>query len=235
MTNKEKDTSIDYILSQGLAKSQTVHERVSEMVSVLGFRFIFWDMSHSIAFTVPTLVLTLLSLFFVPEGFSYSAAIGIAPILFLLITFFTETSERIGGLYELKQTCRYTIRQITAIRMMCYSLAGVLFTAVIAAITSETVNEFFVLLPICLSALFICATASLSAIRFLRNEWSVALISLGWLAFSLAIPFTLREQWELFLRGFPAALGIGVAVLCAAVFVLQIRKMLMEVNQYAVA
>lgn len=235
MTDRQKDASIGYILSQGLVKPQTVHERVREMLHTLGFRFIFWDMSYSIYFAAPTLAVTLLSLLFVPERFAYSAAAGIAPMLFLLITFFAETSERIGGLYELKQTCRYTIRQITAFRVMCYSTAGILFTAVVAAITADSINEFFMLLPICLSMLFICATASLSALRFVRNRWAVAVISGCWVLISLAIPITFGEAWESFLRGVPAVIGIAIAVLSGAALAVQIRRMLMEVKQYAVA
>jgi len=235
MTDRQKDASIDHILKQGLVIPPSLWQRVREILSMLGFGFIFWDMSYSICFTIPTLVITLLSLLFVPERFSYSAAAGIAPMLFLLITFFAETSERISGLYELKQTCRYTVRQITAVRVMCYAAAGILFTGVVAAIMADTVNEFFMLLPICLSMLFICAAVQLSALRLVRNGWAVAVISACWAAANLAVCLVVGEWWESFLRSVPIAIGMMAAVLSAVILVLQIKKMLMEANQYAIA
>ena len=235
MTDREKDASISYILDSGLVKPQTATWRVREMLSMLGPRFIFWDTSYSLFFTALTLAVTLPFLFLVPSKYSHSAAVGAAPALFLLITVFAETSERSGGLYELKQTCRYTVRQITALRVMCYSAVGVLFTASTAAVMAETANEFLSLFPLCLSSLFLCAVAQFSVLRLIRGKWTVAVISAAWVFVNLAIPYTFLEQWEAFLRGCPAVIGVAAAILSAVALTVQIRKMLMEDKQYAVA
>jgi hypothetical protein len=113
MNDKTKNESIEYILSQGLVKPQTARRRILEMLRIIGFRFIFWDIGYSLFFTAITLAVVFLLFGFVPDDYRYSSSIAVAPLLFLLITMFAETSERVCRLYELKQTCYYSIWQVT--------------------------------------------------------------------------------------------------------------------------
>ena len=234
MNEKVKNASIEYILSQGLVKPQTARERIAEMLRTIGFRFIFWDTGYSLFFAAVTLAVVLVLFSLVPERYRCSAAVAVAPLLFLLITLFAETSERACGLYELKQTCRYTIRQITALRVIGYSVVGSVFTAVVAATSVDSGYEFLSLFPLCLSALFFCAVLGLSAMRFLHGKWVNASFSAVWVFVNIALPFSLGEKWEAILREMPIAFSVALAVLGAAVLAYQISKMLSEVKKYAV-
>ena len=235
MNEKEKNASIDYILSRGLVKPQSAWTQIAEMYRAIGLRSIFWDTGYSLFFTAVTLAVVLVVFAVTPENLRYSAAVAVAPLMFLLITLFAETSERACGLYGLKQTCRYTIRQIAALRAVCYSVAGVAFTAVIAAISAKGVYEFFSIFPLCLSALFICAALSLSVARFSRGKWAYAAYSAVWVFASIALPFSLDEKWEQFLAGVPVALSVVIVIIGMAVLAYQISKILSEVDHYAVA
>lgn len=235
MNEKMKNASIEYILSRGLVRPQTARERIAEMLRTIGFRFIFWDTGYSLFFAAITLAVVLVLFSLAPERYHCSAAVAVAPLLFLLITLFAETSERSCGLYELKQTCRYTIRQITALRVTCYSVVGTVFTAVIAAISADSGYEFLSLFPLCLSALFICAVLGLSAMRFLHGNWVTAAFSAGWAFVNIALPFSLGEKWEAILREMPIAFSVALAVIGVATLASQISKMLSEVKKYAVA
>ena len=112
------------------------------MIHIIGFRFIFWDIGYSLFFGAVTLAGILVLFSFAPDVYRCSAAIAVAPLIFLLINMFAETSERTCGLYELKQTCRYTIQQISALRVICYSVVGFVFTAVIETISTDNGYEF---------------------------------------------------------------------------------------------
>lgn len=169
----------------------------------------------------------------IKNEYPYSSTVALTPILFLLLTFFTETTERVSGLYELKQTCRYTIRQITALRVMCYSAVGITCSALVSAIAASSAGEYFTLLPLCLSMLFVCAICQLSAMRWGKNKWSCAFVSGLLTMIFIALPLCTNGGWELFLHGCPAAVSITIMILSAAVFSAQLRKMLMEVGQYA--
>ncbi len=235
MNEKAKNASIEFILSQGLVKPQTATGRVGEMMRSLSLRFVFWDTGYSLFFAALTLAGVLVLFSLVPDAYRCSAAVAVAPLLFLFAIVFAETSERVGGLYELKQTCRYTIRQITALRVICYSVLGSAFTAVVAVVSTDSGYEFLVLFPLCLAALFVCAVLALSVMHVLRGKWGHAAFSAAWVFVNIALPFSLGDKWEAILRGMPIAFSAALAVLGAAMLACQISKMLREAKKYAVA
>jgi hypothetical protein len=240
MNEQEKNRSIEYILSQGLVKPQTARTRITEMVRTMGVRYIFWDTGYSLFFAGITIAFAVFLFAVVIQNdtnynYSYSAAVAVAPLLFLLITAFAETSERACGLYELKQTCRYTVRQITALRIICYSIAGALFTAVISLTAAKDAYQFLSLFTLCLSALFICAAISLAAMRYLRNKWFNAVYSFLWVFANIALTFSLNKNWETALSGVPLLISLILAVFGGMLLVYQISKMLSEGKTYAVA
>jgi hypothetical protein len=235
MNENERNASIEYILSRGLVKPQSTRERTMEMIRTMGFRFIFWDMGYSLFFALLsiTAVTTLFS--FAPDSYHRAAAVACAPMLFLLITLFSETSERALGLFELKQTCRCTITQITTLRVLCYSFAGTVFTIIITAVSVEGVYEFFSLFPLCLSALFLCAVLEISVMRAFRGRWASAVCSAAWVCVNILLPLSLKETWETLLRAMPLAVSLALAAASILIFGYQISKMLAEARKYAVA
>ncbi|MCU6712580.1 hypothetical protein M6D81_28165 [Paenibacillus sp. J5C_2022] len=235
MNETEKNASIQYILSQGVVKPITAKERMTKMLRTIGFRFIFWDTGYSLLFASITLAGIVALFKLAPVDYRYSAAIAAAPLLFLIVTLFAETSERAGGIYELKQTCHYTIRQITALRIACYSVVGSVFTTIIAALHANNGYEFLSLFPLCLSALFICAVLGLSAIRMLHNAWGYAAFSAIWVFVNIMLPISLGDKWEALLRATPVVLSTAVAVMGAALLIYGIVKMLSEEKKYAAA
>lgn len=234
MDNK-KNNSIEYILAQGFAPPPTLWGRVKKMYQQLGWRFIFWDMSYSIIFATITLLGVWVMFTHAPMDFQYSVAFGFSPVLFLLIVLFAEMSERACSVYELKQTCLYTSRQISALRCICYSLVGVLFTVIVTAFSAESMVQFSRLLPLCLSGLFLCALLKLTVLRFSGSRWTILAFSILWIVTSTALPFTLGAKWEALLSSIPIAFTIAFTVLGATGFIYQTNKLLTEEKNYAYA
>lgn len=235
MDEKVKNASIESILSQGLVKPQTARERMVEMTRSLGLRFLFWDTGYSLFFAALTLAVVLVLFSLAPDAYPCSAAVAVAPLFFLFAMLFAETSELASGLYELKQTCRYTIWQSTALRVTCYSFFGSAFTAIVAAVNADNGYEFLSLFPLCLAALFICAVLALSAMHVVHGKWVHATFSAVWVFVNIALPVSLGDQWEALLREMPIAFSIVLAVLGAAAFACQISNMLRGVKKHAVA
>jgi len=229
MTDNQKDTSIEYILKQGFTKPPSLRERITKMHRVLGWRFIFWDLSYSIIFVFVTLLATMFLFRHVPVYyFQYSVAVGFSPILFVLITLLVEINERACSLYQLKQTCRYTSRQITALRCIYYSLAGVAFAIAVAALSSENTANFFRILPLCLGVLFLCATLELSVLRLSHSKWTIAGFSVVWMLINFSLPVIFGGRWEAFLSNLPLIFTVIFMIMCAIVFMYQTNKMLTE-------
>jgi len=233
--NKDsKDKSIEYILAQGFVEPPTFWGRVSKMFRVIGWKFIFWDLNYSLIFASVTILGIMFLFRYVPE-LQYSIAFALSPIMFLIIVLFAEISERMCDLYELKQTCRYTSRQIAAPRCVCYSVVGVVFAVGVTAFSAENIAQFFRLLPLCLGGLFLFAAIELLVIRFSRNKWAIAIFSSAWILLNLALPAIFRGYWEAFLSNLPIVLTIVLAIMGALAFAYQTNKMLMEENYYVIA
>lgn len=235
MTDNEKAASIDYILRRGLVRPQNCLVQACELFYSLGLRYIFWDTSYSLIFTAVTMAgVTLLPALVSPE-LRHTAAVGCAPLLFLLIMLFAETTERADGLYELKQTCRYTVAQITALRVMGYSALGVLCSALVTVLSLRSAEGFVSLFMLCLAAMFLCAAVELLILRRTKGKWTLAVFSAVWVFLNLAVPFALGRRWELFLSAVPTAASAAAAMLCAAGLAFQIRRMLTGGRSYAAA
>ena len=236
MTDKDKNASIEYILSQGFVEPTTLRERIIKMHRVLGWKFIFWDFSYSLIFVCVTLLGVMFLLRHMPTNYyPHSIAVGFSPVLFLLIMLFAEMSERACGLYELKQTCRFTSRQITALRCIYYSIAGIGFAILVTAFTTDSTSQFFRILPLCLGGLFLCAVVKLSIIRLAHNKWAIPLVSAVWLLLNIALPLIFGERWEVLLPSIPLFITIIFAISGVVMFIYQTNKMLSEEKNYAIA
>jgi hypothetical protein len=234
LSDSEKDLSINFILAHGLVKPPTARAHISDVLRTLGCRYIFWDTGYSLFFAALSAAAVFALYLTAPEQFRYATAVAIAPLLFLLTTVFAETAERFGGLYELKQTCRYTIQQISALRALCYSLAGAVFTALIALVKARGVYEFFSLFALCLAALFVCAAMMLAFMRLSRNIWLYTGFAVVWVFASAALALSQEDVWESVLAGVPLLLSAIVALASVAVFAWQIAGMLRG-EEYAAA
>lgn len=235
MDERQKNASIEAILDQGLIRPVTAGRHISNMLRELGLRFIFWDTGYGLLFAAIALGFASALFILAPAEYGASAAVTIAPLLMLFAVSFAETAERVGELYEIKQTCRYTIRQIAALRMMAYSAAGTVFTALIAYVGTQGEFGFLPLFSLCLAALFACSALSISLLRRTRSGWIPASLTAVWLLGNIALMFAAGSGWEQLLRNIPAGLALGFAAVCAALFVWQLSKMLREVKSYVIA
>lgn len=228
-----KDESVKYILSQGLRKPPNFWGRILKIHRALGWRLIFWDLSYSFIFAAVTIAGVFTMVRHVPAYYPYSSAFGLSPVLFMVIMFFTEISQRACSLFELTQTCRYTSRQVAALRCMCYSGVGVVFVIGVSIFSAESVSQFIRLLPLCLGGMFLCAAIELFVMRLTRSKWAIACFSVVWL-FASATPVFFLEYWERFLSNVPIFITIAFAAAGATVFLYQTNKMLSEEN-YVIA
>lgn len=228
-----KDESIEFILEQGLQKPKSSWRKMIEIVRTLEYRSIFWDTSYGWFITMVTLVLASVIFITLPEQFIFSSATIIAPIIYLIILFFTEMSERINCLYELKQTCHFTMIQITALRIIAYSLVGFMLTILMLVFSTRNGDEFLLLFSLCLFSLSICVTSSLLLIRLFQGKWTFAIFSSAWITLNGMIPFLVGiEKWENLLRAIPTTIAFILAVFGCLLFVYRLNKIFTEVKNY---
>ena len=230
-----REASITYILDEGFTAPLSIWHRARRIAEGLGLRFVFWDTAYSLIFAGLTVAVVALVVTATPEEWRYTVAAACSPLLFLLITLMTEVVERATSMYDLKQTSHFTIRQITALRIMAYSLVGAVFATVVAVLAAHSAHEVASLLPLSLAVLFLCATLEISTLQLTRNPWAVAVFTALWLTVSLGLPLRYKQDWEGFLANLSVAITGLIALVSLGILVWQISRMLNETRKYAVA
>lgn len=212
----EKSAAIESILLQGLEQPKSFWEQLLDINRAFGFRYAFWDTAQAVIMALLSIGLCLLVVLSGQVRYAYSTLFAVSPMLFIFIFLFTETIERLSGLYELKMTCKYTIQQLMAFRIVCLSLAGMLVCVVISLLIGwpDSLHSFIKALSISLSALFLFSFASVFILRLSANKW-VGVCAMGiWVAF-LVLPIGVigLDRWELLLAGVPIGITASTAVI----------------------
>lgn len=227
LSSEELDREIKQILERGLTKPKNLWQYLIELHRALGLRYLFFKTSST---WVMTILLTLLLLMLWPtwsEDYLYAALFAVSPICFLIIVLLTEAIEKLSGLYELKMTLTYTVRQLVVVRILYFSFIGSMFSIIMSFYFSHyliTMEEFPKLLSLSLSALFLCAFVSAFTMRHFHSYWSQICSLVYWFLFGLLPYVWFGTQWNAFLKQLPLALTVVIAILVLMLLLHEIKK-----------
>jgi len=240
--DKSRKKSIETILADGLTRPVSTWVYLRDMYRNLGLRVIFWEaapaMLISVAVALAYMLLLAAQFTFLDAAENLSAMLFLfSPALFMSMTVCTEAIERMSGLYEIKMTGKYTLRQITAFRLLCFSLIGTVFAViantVICHLATEEVQAgfSFQMIAIALCSLFLCSLLIISILRRFRAGWYLGAII--WAVVGMLPVLIFREAWSAFLLNIPPAVVMVVAVAAYVLFLREIKLTTGEVYGYA--
>lgn len=237
ITPDEREKAIDAILDKGLIVPVSTPIFLRNMMENLGFGVIFHGALPGILLSVLASATYVLMVILYADGLSearshYSLLFLFSPMLFIGLILSTEATERLegSGMYELKMTCRYTVRQITAFRLLSFSLVGAVF-AVIGGYSYHAATEtgyLLQLVSLSLSSVFLCTLLIICIMRHFKVGWWVG--ACIWTAVGLLPMAINRQGWEELLAHLPSTLTIGVAVAAFTLFLREIKIITREVR-----
>jgi glucan phosphoethanolaminetransferase (alkaline phosphatase superfamily) len=132
-------------------------------------------------------------------------------------------------------TCRHTIRQVAAFRVLLLCALGMVFSVLFTARYSIGLSEFWKLLPLVFAAFFLCAFLYLFVVRRVRKKWAHGAAVLLWVVVSgLPAAFFLNE-WELFLAKLPAAVTAAVMLAAGVLCFVEGKKFIRQAMEDAYA
>lgn len=224
----EKDREIAQILAKGLSKPKSLWRYLWGLYRALGFRYIFLDTSKAIMMAMAATILFIMLYPLSPEQHIYAALFAVAPIFFIFVVLFAETIERVNGMYELKMTCKYTVQQIAAFRVLCFSLPGVMFCGLTSVYFGRysVAYDFFRAFSLSLSALFLCAFLSLLIMRRFNWKWNHVFTALIWVAIGFLPVRIFGQRWEWFLSEIPVAITVFVTMIACSLFLIELKHLL---------
>ena len=125
--SKEKTAIIQAIVEQGLRTPQTMKNQLKELILCIGYLNLIRDMGD-VLLIVLMLGLGILSVVVIGLGDSLLHTVGyaFAPAIYGLLALITECKERMLGLYDIKMTCKYSLHQLTAVKLLLFSFIGII-------------------------------------------------------------------------------------------------------------
>ncbi len=162
-TDEEKKTSIENILEAGLQPPKTIWEQLADMLRAVPLRYVFTGIEDSLFLAVISAIIVCAGTSLVFQETLYIAMFTVSPFLYTALYWLTAWKEFQTGTIEMKMTCRFNLRYMTAVRMLLFSAAGIVFDTAITLIVPVRTGkgDYLRLLAVCLSALFIYAALSL--------------------------------------------------------------------------
>lgn len=227
LSREEKERSIELILSHGLTKPKSLWRHFTDMYRALGFRHLFLNTAQPIIISV-ALMIGFIALFPLPyDQYKYTVLFASAPVFFIFVVLLSETVERMSKLYELKMTCKYTVRHVAAFRVLCFSLMGtVLCTLANLFIRFSDMNSFFRALSLSLCALFLFSFLGISVMRYFHSRWMHWAPVWLWMAVGPLPIWLFKKQWESFLAQVPVAITALIAAVALALFLRELQKLI---------
>ncbi len=230
-TKEEKEKAINKIISNGMTPQENFIQRIVNLYMHIGTKYIFGDILDCLIIAITSTVLIyFFSLSFRIMNTELSTTFAISPIFYIILTLATEWKEKMSHLYELKMTCKYTVKQITAIRLLCFSALGVLFSSLMSMgysliFTNESLLDIFI---VSLLGLLINSLLALGVMLYgnRRNSHNI-LIGL-WFAVFLLPPVIWGKGWNVFLGELPYLLITVLILIMAAIYLLGIKKLITE-------
>jgi hypothetical protein len=238
ITSEQHDIAVNAILDKGLKRRVSTWKYLIDMYNKLGLRIIFLDAIPG--FLASLLFIITSSLAFITYFNNltgvlslYTAVFMLSPVMFIILTFSTEAIERFSGIYELKMTGKYTIRQISAFRILCFTLTGTVFTVIGSLIIATKLEQVYIinLLSLALSSIFLCSLLIIHTMRRWRDGWYIG--TLIWVAICVLLMIFAGNGLNLFLSNLPPIITLSVSIIAFVMFLREIKITTKEIILYA--
>ncbi|WP_034602240.1 hypothetical protein [Clostridiisalibacter paucivorans] len=192
---KEIKVEIDNIIAQGIGERESFHSYLKNMYRQIGIRYLFRD-GLEIIFTI-LLVSSILLLTIKDSNIYYMENMKdiyvylfiISPILYLSMSILNFINTKQNKTYEIEMTCKYNIYQISAFRMLVFSMICIVFNFSSIYIVSyfyEDINYLKAFI-ISIAGLFLFSTIFLFTLIRIKNRFIKYFTVLGWIVFNLVL------------------------------------------------
>ncbi len=209
-TEEEKNKSIQTILATGMPEPQKLSCVLLYLWHSIGFRGLFFGVGDCVFLSV--LLSGLLWAYLFSSLVSSQSILCVllflaSPFLYALLHLLTIWKEIMTGTYELKMACRYSLKQMTTLRMLIFGgISVVLSITVSTGVWLMVSKEFSILriMSISFSALFLFAAIQLLVEWKWKAPASYFFTPLFWTALSVLL-LAAGEPAEHFLLEIPTA------------------------------
>ncbi|NLA77338.1 MAG: hypothetical protein GX851_05860, partial [Clostridiales bacterium] len=152
----EKRSSIEFIKTAGLKKKRTLLSVSAELFRDFGLKNTFFGISDCLYVALLCAVIAVCLVLAIETKFVYTLLMTVSPVIYIAVYLLSMWKDSMTDTLDVTRCCKYTYAQVTALRMLIFSLVSIaadIPLAAAGAISSGT--SFWRLLLISFCALFI--------------------------------------------------------------------------------
>lgn len=230
-SKEEKEQSIHTILELGMKPPKTLVNAIPILLKRIGIHNLFLGVWDGIFLAIVCAGVFAI-VFMLPKGIHinvrYMGLFFVSPFFYLMLHGFTAWKELQNGTYEIKMTCHYTLRELTALRMIIFSVFCVVLDVIVSGgvwyFTKEGV-KLFQLIGLSLSALFFYGTATMAVLRKGLSLYGQLAVPVLW-SILCFLPIILKIDMEAILLALPNVVVGIVLVAAVCCYFVQVKKYL---------
>ncbi|RAK17149.1 hypothetical protein B0I26_11313 [Anoxybacillus vitaminiphilus] len=225
---------ISFIVKEGLPKQETFFKQVYTMYRQLGFQYLFPN-SIEIAFISILIAIFLLitglhvrDYFEAEPGSVYTFIFVTSPLLYLTICSLSLYHIWDNRTYELEMTCKYDFFQLTAVRMLAFSIFcfAVNTAFIIAMVNTYHHISFVKAFLISTTGLFLFSTLTLFVL--MNNQAKIVKIVLlvGWTAGNFLAFIWSKNFFLLVLNNISISVYVVITASLLVLYIKHLQKMM---------
>ena len=224
-TEAEKDAAVSQILDEGLPARPGLWSVLTETLRAVGFRTLFFGEADCLFLSALVLVLSLLPVAAAArQGPVGPALFLLSPALYAALHLLTAWKEAQSGTLEWRQTCRVSLRAMTALRMLVFGGTSVWICVpvnlLLWRLAGGTVSLSW-MVALSVSSLCLYGALSLYCLR-LRGMAGLLAAPAVWTA--LGIVPLLWERAARWLNGVPTVLFCLLTAAALVLYFMELRR-----------
>ena len=238
-SEREVKAEIDSITEQGLKGKESFYFYLKNMYRQIGIRYLFHDGLEIIfiillIFSVLFPVVTSSSMYYMENiGGIYACLFMVSPVLYLTMSLLSFINAKQNKTCEIEMTCKYNIYQISAFRMLIFSVICILFNSFFIYIVAYAYGkiDFLKAFIISVASLFLFSTVFLFTINRIKNRYVKYFIILGWIVFNLILYIFKVDFYIKFLNGISLYTWIMVTLGSVFVYIKNLKALIVFRNK----
>lgn len=235
-SENEIQSEVNQIVSKAMRHRQSFPLALLHLYQQIGLRNLLLHQCHTMGI-IASALLTLIALLLL-AGRSihlteqlYPYIFLISPILYIALSIHDYWYKRSDGTFELEMSAKYNLYQLTALRMLLFSVFSILGNTFVLTLMSFRFEELHILRAICISttALFIFAIAFLAVLIKKQTMFSFILVLIIWTGMNITFMLLPNYQYAAFLTKLPTFI-YGVVLSISLFVYLQYLKKLVRLK-----
>ena len=130
LSNDKKETSINYIVQQGIVTPTVSWANVKDRMKICDIRTAFYGINDCIFLGIMISAIFWLLFFQVDTKLIGCGVYLLSPLVYIVIYSLVVWKEMVFDLYEMKMVCKYNLQRLSSVRMLYFSMISLAWNSI---------------------------------------------------------------------------------------------------------